>query len=174
MHQYFLSIRRFWPLGLAIASLLLVAGCGGGSDDDSANGSAEITVETSSLSKVEFIKRADAICQKGRDQFDREFEAFTTANKEELAEAENASEWVGGIVNGILLPNYEARIDELTALGAPEGDQKEVEVFLNAFQDRLNEMSEKPTELSRTVRPFKSVEKAARDYGLNGCVSSLS
>lgn len=166
MHRFFLSICT-----LLIALCLLGAtlgGCGGGSGGDT------VTVQTGTLSKAEFIKRADSICEAARAKFNREFVAFLKANKSTLSSSKASQEdSLAQIVETTLLPNYERVVTKIGALGAPKADEREVALFLNALNDRLGELEENPNEASAAANPFPKAEKHARAYGLNGCAESF-
>lgn len=178
MNRYFLSIRAFslvCSLLLAlIASALLVAGCGGSSQGSSGDvAPSEITVETGTLSKAQFIQRADAICEDNRNQFTRTFNAYIKNHKlggspvTELA-------FIGGVVRNVLMPIYGDQVEEIGSLGAPASDKAKVTAFLKALQNRLYAIRGNPTLFARTITPFKAAEDLANSYGLTGCAESLS
>jgi hypothetical protein len=165
MAQYFLSIRAFFLVAAALAALLLANGCGGAS-------ASEITVQTGSMSKAEFIKRADAICAATRNQFTREFVALAQRNKSAKSRSEQEAVLVK-LTEDVLLPNYEKLIDKLSTLGAPKGEVQEVTSLLNALQTRLDEIHAQPLELDKTPYPLAKPAKIAKTYGLIGCAESF-
>jgi hypothetical protein len=167
MGGFFLSVRGSWLSAAALAILLAAGGCGG--SDSSA---ADVTVETGSLSKAQFIKRADAICEANRAQFTREFTAFAQKIQRSSKAAQEASN--DDPVEKILIPNFQKDINEISNLGAPSGDEQEVGAFLEALGQRLEEIRERPTILEETVTPFAKAEKLAKAYGLTGCAESFS
>jgi hypothetical protein len=166
MYRDFLSIRGVLVLAAALAVLLLASGCG---SSDSASG-GEVSVQTGSLSKAAFIKRADAICAANRNQFNQDYAAFL---RSELPKSSNSDQNAlrDELVETVLLPNYGKDVDEISALGAPSGDEGEVSSFLKSLQQRLDELGEKPSELSNKM--FVKPAKLAGSYGLAGCVKSL-
>jgi hypothetical protein len=163
MYRYFLSIRGFYALAVALSALLLASGCGS-SDEDG------VSVQTGSLSKAEFTKRADAICEAARNQFVTEYSDFGRRNQ---LTAASLKAKLGELVDKIVLPNYEKRIDEISALGAPSADQEGVADFLNALQLRLEEMHAQPAKLSEKAFPFAKAAKLAKEAGLRGCGGSF-
>jgi hypothetical protein len=171
MNRYFLVKSGFLAAVVATAALAFAASGCGGSDESS----SEITVQAGSLSKAEFTAKADAICQAARSAFDREYNAFVRSleGKKEPSEAELETA-TDAIVKTVLLPNYEKGIEQIAALGAPSNDVSKVEEFLDALQQRLGEIGDRPVILASTVTPFARVEKLARSYGLAGCAASLS
>lgn len=158
-----------WAIPLLTALLtvpLLATGCGGGGD--STTSADEITVETGSLSKAAFIKRADAVCEANRKQFDLKYTIFIktklrNGDKEHVLQAE--------LVDTVVVPSYGKDVEEIIALGAPSGDEKEVTSFLKTLQKRLEELHENPSELSNEM--FAKPAELATKYGLDGCVKSL-
>lgn len=147
-------------------------GSGCGADD----GSASVTVETGSLSKKEFIKRADAICTARRSEFTREYTTFyQKAIPQDQPPPSVAEQKVllGDLVNEVFLPTFQQVVDEISALGAPKGDEQEVSSILTVLQERLDEIEEKPRELSQTLEPLSEPAKLADAYGLVGCRSSF-
>lgn len=169
MTKYFLSIRGFL-LVVAMATLLFAGGCG---DDDSSEADAngeEVTVETSSLSKAEFIKQADTLCEKTKGQFFRE---YTTFIKDSARATQSEQAQTAEMVETILVPMYEDLIDQISSIGAPKGDEKQVAGFLNALQQDLDFASEQPSKALDRLVPFSRATKAAEAYGLAGCAESF-
>jgi len=149
-----------------LAALTLATGCG--SSGSSTTGPSDISVETGSLSKAEFIKQADAACEANRKQFDLEYAAFI---KTKLRKGADEQAIQAELVDTIIIPSYGKDVEEISALGAPSGDEQQVTSFLMSLQKRLNELHEKPSELSNEM--FDAPAKLATAYGLDGCVKSL-
>ncbi len=166
MGKRFLTIRRSFLLAIAVAGLLL-AGCGGDGESDT------VSVETGNLSKKEFIQRADVICENVRRKFTQEYTAFAKTIKP-TASKEDLDAFGSKLINDILIPNFQKDVEEISALGAPSGDEEEVSAFLTAIQQRLGEIRERPAILEETITPFAKAEKLAKAYGLTGCAESFS
>ena len=168
----FQNMKYFFSISLFAAAVLLfvgaLSGCGTSGDD-----SGEVSVKTGSLSKAEFISRADAICTAARSEFNRQYVAFIQKHKPPPSKA-GQIDWLDQIVETALLPTYEPRIEQIGALGAPDADAEDVSAFLNALSERLDEIKEEPTELSNGLQPFAKPVKLAKAYGLTGCVKSFS
>jgi hypothetical protein len=163
----------FLIVATALAAVLLVAGCGDG-DDSSASGSAEtsesteITVESGSLSKAQFIEKADAVCEKGRKKFERllgDFISSAEANESSSGQQAQAK----ALVNSVFAPIYEEQIDEISSLGAPSGDEDEVEAVLKAIQQDIDKGKEDPLKYVRSENIFAGSTKPARAYGFTYC-----
>jgi hypothetical protein len=157
MGQYFLSIRVF---ATALAAIWL-AGCGGGNSE-------AVTVETGTLTKAEFAKRADAACSATRTQFLRDFGNYFRNHSLKQVGSEKA--WDEEIIKKAVVPNYGTRmIDQISAIGAPSSETQKVTAFLEAVKQRVHELEENPVELNETPDPFKGVAALAGRYGLKGC-----
>jgi len=154
---------------LVVAGTILLGGCGGGGGSD-----GSVTVETGSLSKAEFISRANAICTAVRNQFSREYEEFVT-NRRKGHSAATESAFLHETIEKLVVPDYEKRmIGGIATLGAPPAYAPEVTKFLEALKQRLVEIQDNPEKLIQTAFPFSSASKAAEAAGLKGCANSFS
>jgi hypothetical protein len=138
----------------------LVAGCGGGDDT---------TDETVTLTKVEFIKQGDAICKAGNKEIEKGFEEFAEEN--DLPENKEPSQEQGvELVETVLLPNVQQQAEELRELGAPEGDEEQVDELLTSLEDAVAEGEDEPELLFEgKTDPFGDVNQQASDYGFKVC-----
>jgi len=155
---------------VAALSLLLATGCGG---DDSATGSSsdgEVTVETSSLSKAQFTKQANAVCSETRKQIEGELAAYLKKQNEDPTAASEGDPEIE-LVEETVIPNMQKQVDEISALGAPSGDEEELSAFLNSLQKTVDEMSDDPKTFIRSQGSFGDAPKLAEAYGLDGCAS---
>jgi hypothetical protein len=150
-------------LGAAIVGLLAV-GCG---SSDSTTGSSD----EGSLTKAEFVKQGNAICAQGSKDLNAEFEEFTKENgiSETKAPPKDVQEEA---VEEILIPSVSRQIDEVKALGTPEGDEGEVEELIAAEEEVVEEAEENPLALLEGgSAKEKEANKLATDYGLTVCGS---
>jgi hypothetical protein len=148
----------------ALATLALVAGCGGGSDS---NSSTEATA--ASPTKAEFLKQGNAICAKGNKEIGEGFEefgkehGFSKQSKPTQPELEEAAE-------EILIPKIRQELDGIRALGAPSGEEAEVEAILAAAEEGLEKGEEDPgAMIEEGEGPFAKANKLSREYGLVKC-----
>lgn len=145
-------------LAVLVALAALVAGCGGGDDTTD-----ETTV---TLTKTEFIKQGDAICKEANEDNEAEAEEYAEENgftlekasKEELEEA----------VGDVLVPSLERQADELSELGAPEGDEEQVEEIIVALEDATAEIEDDPGAVF-SGKTLDKPEKLAGAYGFKVC-----
>lgn len=140
---------------------MIAAGCGGGDDDS--------TSTTAALTKAEFLKQGNQICAEGNKEINAGFEEFakennipqnqepTQAQKEEVAET-------------ILLPSVTKQVEGVDSLGAPSGEEEQVEEIIDAAEEALEEGEEDPASLvTEGSDPFAKANKLAGEYGLTAC-----
>lgn len=149
-------------LAVVLAIGVVIAGCGGGSD----NGSES---EGSTLTKAEFLKKGNAICAKGNKEIGEAIEEFgkehhfSRTKKPSPAELEEAAKQV-------LIPRIRKQIEGVRALGGPKGEEAEVESILAAAERALEEGEENPRLLVEEGEgPFTEANKLSRRYGLVKC-----
>ncbi len=161
----------FLPVAALVALLLafVATGCGSSSSD-------EVTVQTGSLSKAEFIEKADAICEAARTEFLAKYTKFLEAHKSVVnsADEEAKSVLLSEILNSILAPNIEDQVTQISKLGVPQDFAPEVEKFLNALQGRMDKALDNPEGFTTTPTPFVQAENIARQATMNGCAESFS
>lgn len=174
MRGSFLSIRVLLTVGAALLALLLVAGCG--DSDDSATGSSggseEITVETGSLSKAAFIKQVEPICRKATEKFESQLEkAFGESTEKPRKPTEPSA--VEEYYETDFPETYENQIDEISALGAPKGDEQEIATYLEIVQKGVDEAREDFEGFNQSFLEnqgaFDGTAKLTAAYGLRGC-----
>lgn len=179
MRGNFLSIRGLLAVAAVLSALLFAAGCGGsdesatGSSGGSSGGSTEVSVETGSLSKAAFIKKANTICANTWTQFEKGlFGAYEEAQNNPPKPTEPSPTIV--YFETDFPETYEKMIDEISEVGAPAGDEEEITAFLEALQKLLNESREDPEGFNEvfleTQLSFGKANQLANAYGLNGCL----
>jgi hypothetical protein len=144
----------------ACSAALLVAGCGGG------GGSTTITM--SSIGKVQFVREADAICVKGSHQVEDAASEYLREHPKALQGKEELD--FDKLVQTILVPAVEQELEELRALGAPKGDQGQVEAILVAVEEGREKSEEDPKPaVVGGSKAFVKANELAKEYGLELC-----
>jgi hypothetical protein len=143
-------------LAALVALAAVVAGCGSDSET------------TESLTKAEFIKRADAICEKSEGKVTSEFEDYAEEkgwdeNKEPSKEQQEE------VIVEVVGPNVQAQVDEIRELEAPEGDEETIDEMLTAVEEGVEDLEENPGQVTSGDNPLAEGSKLARDYGLEKC-----
>jgi len=163
-----LKAGRFVLLIAILAALFSVAGCG-------SSDSSGVTVQTGSLSKAEFVKKADAICEAARTALVAKFFNFVKTHQAAASGGSHSkAALLGEAVDSAVAPNVEGEIHQISTLGAPGEYASEVASFLDVLQERLEKLQEDPNQLTVSATPFKQAGIAAEQAGMSGCAQSLS
>lgn len=142
---------------LAIA--LIVAGCGG----------SDPSVSTSSLSKAQFIKKADAVCAQGNKRLETNFATFLQEKKNLKHPSEADFE---ELVGKVVVPNLKREVKELRALGAPSGDEDRVGEIITAIEEGIETAESDPkVAASSSEAVFGVSSRLSKEYGLEVCGS---
>jgi len=154
------SKSLFAALAAFAAIAMIAAGCGGGGDSSS---------DSSSLTKAEFLKQGNAICAKGNKEINEGFEEFAKENgfseKQQPTKAQLTE-----VVETVVLPKVRGQVEGIKALGAPSGEEAQVEAIVDAAEEALEKGEEEPAALaSEKADPFAKANKKASAYGLVKC-----
>jgi hypothetical protein len=140
-----------------VALAALVAGCGGGGDT---------TDETVTLTKAEFIEQGDAICKEANEENEAEAEEFAEENGFTLEKA--SKDQLEEAVAEVLVPSLNQQMEELDNLGAPKGDEDQVEEIIVSVEDAADEIEDDPGLVFEETTLDKS-NKLAKAYGFKVC-----
>jgi hypothetical protein len=143
---------KLYGSGVAAALAIGVIATGCGSSDD--NGDS-----TSSLSKTEWIAKADAICHQGDQQIEQQ--ARQTFGNQRPTAAQ-----VQQFATETALPNTQSEIDKIRALGAPSGEEDQVNKILDTVQADIDEAKSQGDFSNAT---FADANTLAKQYGLKVC-----
>lgn len=132
----------------ALATGLIAAGCGGDDDSDS----------SSDLTKAEFITQADAICKSGNDALNAAPQPKSQADVE-------------AFVTSTVVPNVQKQVDGVRDLGAPSGDEDQINAMLDSVQKGIDTLEADPSIVTQqgAEDPFADGNQKAKDYGLQEC-----
>ena len=156
--------RAATPMLLLMVALPSAA-CG---DDDSEDGT---TTTTTALSKQQFVREANLICERTDDELERASrQFFADAPSGEEVPPEEIEEFGEKTV----YPAVQDEIDRIRALGAPTGDEDQVEALLDAAQQGLDTLQDHPGQLARgaAAPALDEASKLARNYGLDQCAGA--
>jgi len=130
----------------ALAGGLLIAGCGGGDDE--------------TLTKEEYIQRADQICQEGNDEIE------AAAEDVELQDLTK-------FITETVVPKTEEQIAKIRELPIPEGDEQTLNSIYDRVEEAIQKFKDDPGSLadlaSGNIAP--GVEEDSRAYGFKVCGS---
>ena len=158
------SANRYMPLPgrpaawlILTASLILGVGAAGcGSNNKSTTTS---TVATAAITKAEFLAKGNTICVQGNQRLG--------AAQNSLG-AKPSQAQITAFVKSTFGPGIQSQIDEIRALGAPNGEQATVTNMLNLAQTDLSKIESNPALLA-SGPPFVDFAKLAHSYGLTAC-----
>jgi len=146
-------------VALALAALV-VGGCGGGGDSSTA---------TVSVSKAAFIKKVDAVCQKGTERMQKAILDFLKQHRNVQRPNKAQSE---KLVGTAIVPSVETELKELKALEAPEGDGDRVDAIISALEEGLETAEDNPEAVvASSDAVFGISGRLAGEYGAEVCGS---
>ena len=142
--------------GVVLAAL---AGCGGGDEPDDFS-----PVVSEPLSKVEFLREADRICYSSEARIEAAADELVLGREEpDPAEVER-------IAISLVVPALETEVRAIRALGAPEGDEQEVEAILAATERGIRQIEADPRGLLDGIPvPLTRAQRLAEAYGSQQC-----
>lgn len=157
----FWSIRGFTSVAIfAVAAAILASGCGGSTD------STEI--QTGSLSKAEFIEKADAVCTKSQERGGRALASYMSKNHIRLT-GPLSTAVAAGLFGSVVEPTYQREITEISELGAPDKDAEKVVAMLEALEAGLAKAQRDPASAISRNELVPNAGALARAYGLTQC-----
>ena len=154
--------RKLAGAAITMVVAALAAGCGGGDDDGTTTTAAE------PLPKAEFITRADQICGATRQQIQA---AATRLRNIGSKSGTLAVPLVAQFIEQTELPAYDAMLDKIRALQAPEQDAKTIDGYVAAVANAIDTVKADPAKYStnKASDPFADANARARAYGLKVC-----
>jgi hypothetical protein len=142
--------------GVLTAGLLL-AGCGGSDSGES-------------ISKEEFIAKADAICKQSNQRMEA---AFTKFLKDNPTLTKPTDPRFQPLVGDVMVPSLKREIEELKELGVPDGDEEKVGAMISALEEGLETAEDNPEVVtgSSSDTVFGIASRIAGEYGAEVCGS---
>jgi len=155
-----LSKRLIATLAGAMAIAIVAAGCG--SSDDGTETAVVLT-------KTEFIAQGDAICKKGSEQIEDEANAFAEEN--DIDTNKPTKEEQEEVISGVLGPALQKQADEISALGAPDGEEEKTEAIVAALESGAEELEDDPGTLLEEsgTGPLDKANELANKFGFKEC-----
>jgi len=146
-----------WISGIVVGVVVLAVGAGCGSGGDS-----------STVTKAEFKKQAEAICAKRK----KEWQSSLAAYEKEVTDRKAAgnikvqTEIAEGLLAKNMLPALQEQLEALEELGAPEGSEEKAEAWLASLTKNVKEIEENGVE-SLVATTFQDFEKQSKDLGVS-------
>ena len=143
-----------------MVGVLALAGCGGGDDSGS---------NASSISKEEFIVKADAICKKGTERLQN---AIAKLLKNQPNITKVSTDEQEKIVTTVMVPSVSREVKELRALGVPDGDDERVDAMITALEEGVETAERDPEVVTKSSDAiFGIASRIGGEYGLTVCAS---
>ncbi len=148
---------------LATAAVLAGAAIGGCGGDDPAD--TYPSGVSRPIAKVRFLREADRICASTNARIEAAGDDLT-GGRSDAPPAE-----VKRVVLGVAIPALEAEVRAIRALGAPAGDEREVEAIVAATEDGIDEIRADPVGVVDRGPPpaLRRAAKLSRAYGSQEC-----
>lgn len=143
-------------VGTLMTAMLVAAGCGGDDGD--------------SLTKAEFVKKANAICVAGNEEIEKGIESYVEENSPGGGRLTDAQLTEGA--EEIVVPSLRKQVDGIAALGTPSEDGEQAEEIVETAEGALEEVEDEPAlavPQTGDRKPFAEANRLARDYGLDVC-----
>jgi len=158
----------------ALLALLVLAGCGGSTSsqasttDATAASDGEGTGSEATLTKQEWVDKANEICDPLIDKKSRGMEAFYKAHGVHGTPNLRQREAVN---TAVVLPNVQERVEGLEALPVPPGQAAKIRAILKSMERGIHEAEAHPGNLAipKQPIPFAESEHLAGAYGLLFC-----
>lgn len=168
-----MGVRLTISLVAAVAFAVLATGCGSddGSEANSSSDPSSAEVDSPSPEKVAFVKRANAVCLRGRETTLTKVGVYKTKHQSEgLSEAVLTRR----AIKAVILATLEREINALQALEPPAGEEEQVDAMLAAQQATFEQDKKLQGKMSTAEieARFADSDKDLRAYGLTGCTKS--
>ncbi len=147
-------------------------GGGGGSGEEageageSTSGGEESTLAPTSESKQEFVVKATSLCKKQQKSMRAGVLDFLKSAKDSKASVQASQR---RFVEEVLAPGFEAEAEGLRNLGAPEGEEEQVEAVIAAIELAIEEARRDPSAYFGGAPVFKEASRVPAAYGIPAC-----
>lgn len=139
---------------------LLILGCGGSSDD-----------ETATLSKAQVIKQGDAICLKVDQQRGGMIENWLSDKSEEFARSKAGNI---ALVKAVAIPTLEKKAEGLESLAVPSDDEEQIDQIVEGLESAVEAIEDEPDQVeARYEQVFGPANETAKAYGFKVCSKVL-
>ena len=148
-----LRASRLLLCGVVLTLVLASCGDGGGEDP------------TATLTKAEYLEKADAICTRTEQ---KQAAALQTFGEEHGPLGSRPGE--EEVVIAVGLPPLRAQIEEIEGLSMPAGDEKQLGELYDQWHRAIKAVQANPSSILRAgPTPFTLAEQMARTYGFRVC-----
>lgn len=133
---------------------------------DSTGSGADGNSSSAPLTKAQFVKKADAICENVPVRYRKLLGEFEKEQKKQGKPKPSVAE--SNLAAAV--PPLPEAAEELEALNPPSGDEQKVEAMIAALDAAAEGLEKKPNSaLSGPQSPFDEFQKLTKAYGLTAC-----
>lgn len=140
-----------------------IGGCGG---NDNEGASSSIDVATSSLSKKQYVEKADEACREVKANLLPRVAAYERENQG--SDADESAVFADRI-EAVVLPLLEEEVAAVEELGAPAGDERRIEAMLIEKQEAIETVRRDIRSSEEMEAAFGRANREMSDYGLTAC-----
>jgi hypothetical protein len=153
-------VRWVATVVVVMAGLTALGGCGGASS----------TADSGTISKAEFIRKADAICKETDLAQKEKLAIYEKTHK--VASADHSAQEKALVLAAF--PPIGSEIEEVAALGTPAAGANRLKAILNGWRSALQAIERKPDlVMGLGEGPFTKPDKLAGRYGFKDCAQAL-
>jgi maltose-binding protein MalE len=131
---------------------VIAAGCGSSND----NGDS---TTTAAISKTAFVTQGNQICKQGTDEINQ-------AGKQLGKNVSRAQ--INDFAANTIVPNVQKQVDGVKALGAPAGEEAQVNKLISVTEADLDQLKSDPAKI-HDDHLFDDSNQAAKAVGLTEC-----
>ena len=154
----------FKAVSLVVIASLFAAACGSGNDDKQ-------------LSKREYIARSNAICKRTGNEAGVQFKRIVGSDRPKRGEEQRYLSNAQRFLRQAAIPIISENLADRRALGAPEGDEEEVDAIIAAGERAITGFERIAADRSRVEAlfrgripdPAKEFDALSRRYGIAHC-----
>ncbi len=147
------EMKLYASVFLAVLALAGVAAGRGSSSSDNS------TTTTAAILKAEFVTKGNQICKQGNDAINQAGKQLGNSVNEQQLEA---------FATNTIIPNIQKQIDGVKALGAPAGEEAQVNAVITSAQADLDKLKADPTKIKDNSL-FNDANQKAKAVGLTEC-----
>lgn len=161
--------HRAWNLFVVLAlglACLVAVGCGSSDDGGDTGSDTSGEVNTEVLAKAEYVKLGNEICAESIKKREAGLkDMFARLQTEEISEKEQEE-----LAEDLVLPALYQMVEELAALGLPEGKEAQAEKMLKGYENAVEKFEGK-TKLALTqyATYMNKPSGVAEELGLSTC-----
>jgi hypothetical protein len=135
----------------------VIGGCGGGGDS------------SSTLTKAEFVKQANAICATRKQEWESGLASYNEEVKEKKATSDpKAQEEIAVVqIEETMLPAVKTQLTAMEDLAAPEGEEAAVTKMLGGLSKEIKQVEKEGIYGLSKTHQFEDFEEEAKKLGLD-------